>query len=409
MWAERKIWMLLAALPMALIGPQAFAQNTSDLPAAKLSNDALLSIGLPAPRLSPIHVDALPAGIPVRLLYDGPPLSGDFTLIITVSKRTVTESASLYRPVSQSTLHLKNLASETDAVVSLVEETDGLQIKAILRDENQNLVLETAYPLPVISRNLRILELTSPNLPELNPTPIPEFTGVETISGKITLPNRATFSEGSKVHVQLLENALAGGLSIQLVAQEERPALIAEDGSIPFSLQRGTADSLNGLDLAFKVWVSDSLGRKTFVMGKPVGYNGPDIEYMIHLDSLKQGKNTKLGRHLNPDLMAQTLVQGEAQFDPVIGIPGQARLKIKLRQDRGDFNLNTVLAEQTLILRGMETRIPFTLTTDSTHFDPYAPAPFLSVALTDINGRIYYESGEIRASEGQNSVRLYPR
>lgn len=409
MWELRKIGLLLAGLPIVMMGQEALAQNASNLPATKLSSDTLSSIGMPSPKLTPIHVPTSPAGLPVKLLYDGPQLRGDFTLVITVSKRTVTKSATLFRPVSQSTLHLKNLGPETDAVVSLLEETDSLQIKAVLRDENQNLVLETAYPLPVVSRDLRILKLTSPSLTELAPVPAPEFTGVETISGKITLPNRTILPESSTVHIQLLENALAGGLSIQLIAQDERPAFVVEDGSIPFSLQRGIGDRLDDPDLAFKVWVSDLQGRKTFVMSKPVGYNGPEIEYTINLDSLKQGKNTKRGRHLNPDLMAQTLVQGEAQFDPVIGIPGQARLQIKLRQDRGDFNLNPVLAEQTLLLRGMETRIPFTLTTDSTHFDPYAPAPFISVALTDSFGRVFYESGEIRASEGQNSVRLYPR
>lgn len=393
---------------MGLMGQQAFAQNASTLPVSKLSSDTLSSIGMPAPKLTPIQVEALTTGLPVKLLYDGPKLNGKFTLAITVSKRTVTETATLFRPVSQSILHLTDLAPETDAVVTLAEEIDGLQIKAVLRDENQNLMLETAYPLPVISRNLRILKLTSPNPVEPPPTLVPEFIGVETISGKITLPNRTPLPDRSTVHVQLLENALAGGLSIQLVAQDERPAF-AQDGSIPFSLQRGIGDSLDDPDLAFKVWVSDSQGRKTFVMSKPVSYNGPEIEYTIHLDSLKQGKDTKRGRYLNPDLMAQTLVQGEAMFDPVNGIPGQARLQIKLRQDRGDFNLNPVLSQQTLLLHGMETRIPFTLTTDSTHFDPYAPAPFLSVALTDSHGRIYYESGEVRAREGQNSVRLFPR
>jgi len=57
----------------------------------------------------------------------------------------------------------------------------------------------------------------------------------------------------------------------------------------------------------------------------------------------------------------------------------------------------------------LETSIPFTLTTDSTHFDPYAPAPFLSVTITDINGRIYYASGDIRAREDKNFIRLFPR
>ena len=408
MWATYKIGLLLTGLTTVLMGQQAFAQNASYLPMAKLSSETISAIGVPGPKLTPIHVEPLPVGLPVKLLYEGPKLTGDFTLVITVSKRTVTKSTSTFRPVSQSTLHLKSITSETDAVISLVDEKDGLQIKAVLRDENQNLVLETAYPLPVLSKHLRILKLTSPDVTEPTPPPIPDFTGVETITGKIALPNKAALSKHSTIHVQLLENALAGGLSIQLAAQDERPARV-EDGFIPFSLQRGIGDRLDDPDLAFKVWITDSRGRKTFVMSKPVSYNGPEIEYAIRLDSLKQGKNTKRGRHLNPNLMAQTLVQGEAQFDPVIGIPGQARLQIKLRQDRGDFNLNTILAQQTLILRGMETRIPFTLTTDSTHFDPYAPAPFLSVALVDTNGRVYYESGEIRASEGQNSIRLYPR
>ena len=161
--------------------------------------------------------------------------------------------------------------------------------------------------------------------------------------------------------------------------------------------------------MSLKAWITDRAGRKIFVMNSPTGYNGADIDYAIRLEGLRQGKNTKRGANLSTDLMAQTLIQGEATYDPVIGIPGQARLRIKLMQDRGDFNPNPVLTEQTLLLRGMETRIPFALTTDSTHFDPYAPAPFLSISLTDINGRIFYDSGEIRAREDRNNVRLYPR
>jgi uncharacterized lipoprotein YbaY len=259
-----------------------------------------------------------------------------------------------------------------------------------------------------VSNNLRILTLTPPSVPEATLNPPPDFTGIETISGKISLPSNASIPMGSKVHVQLLENALAGGLSIQLAAQDIRPA-IAQNDEIAFSLQRGVWERHDAPDLAFNAWISDPAGRKSFVMSKPVSYNGPEIEYRLRMDSLRQGKDTKRGRRLNPELMAQTLVQGEAQFDPVNGIPGQARLQIKLRQDRGDYNLNPVVAEQTLLLRGMETRIPFSLTTDSTNFDPYAPAPFLSISLTDSLGRIYYASGEIRAREGQNSIQLYPR
>lgn len=400
---------MLAAMGV-LMGQQAFAQTTSELPAPKLSDEALSALGMPAPKLTPLNPESLPTGLPVRLMYNGPKLSGLFELTITVvtPNKTANETSPQFRPVAKSILYLSELNRETDAVVSLAEVTDGLQIQAVLKDENQNLVLETAYPLPVLSNDLRILTLRAPEPIAPDAAPIPNFTAVETISGKIILPQNAALPVQASVHIQLLENALAGGTSVQLVAQDTLRA-VSQDGAIPFTLNRGMWDRLDDPDLAFKVWVTDFRGRKIYVLSKPVSYNGPDIDYVIRLDGLRQGKATKLGQNLNPDLLAQTLVQGEAQFDPVKGIPSQARLKILLRQDRGDFNLNPILAQQTLILRGMETRIPFSFTTDSTHFDPYAPAPFLSVALTDSLGRVYYESGEIRAREGQNSVRLYPR
>jgi len=402
-----KIGLFLAGL-MFLLSQQAAAQNSTVLPAPTTSNDVFTSIGLPSPKLTPIREQTSPTALPVKLLYSGPKLSGAFTLTVLVSQRAASPADPIFQPVSESILHLSEMGPETSAVVSVADVSDGLQIEASLRDENENLVLETAHPLAVLSRDLRLLRLTPPELPSLTATPIPDFTGVETISGKIILPRRAVIPPQSMIHIQLLENALAGGLSLQLAAQDARPAVVV-NGEIPFALQRGIWDWREAPDLALKAWVTDQMGRKIFVMSNPVGYNGPEIEYTLRLDSLRQGKETKRGRTLNPDLMAQTLVQGEAQFDPVIGIPGQARLQIKLRQDRGDFKLNPVLAEQTLLLRGMETRIPFSLTTDSTHFDPYAPAPFLSVSLTDSFGRVYYTSGEIRAREGQNSIRLYPR
>ena len=194
-----------------------------------------------------------------------------------------------------------------------------------------------------------------------------------------------------------------------MIAGEQIIPLANVSEPVPFEIQRGVYEAQGKTDLMFKAWVADPSGRKIYVMRKAVGYNGAETDYEIPLIALKQGQDTKRGRNLPPELMAQTLVQGEASFDPVNGIPGEARLKITLRQDRGAFNRNPVLAEQTLLLHGMETRIPFALTTDSTHFDPYAPAPFLTVSLTDSRGSVYYTSGEVRAREGRNNLRLYPR
>lgn len=399
--------LFLLALSTTLFGQTALAQTRADVP--HQSTPLLEPIEAPSAPLTQIQSTSLPKGLPVKLFYYGPPVNGNHALTITLSKQGDTAPEARPRPLSQTTLHLTELSFETDAIITLPKETSGLQVKAVVRDENQNLVLETSSSVPVLNDDLRLLILTPP--PVSTPkqtTDILEFTSVETISGKILLPKNSPSLDGALVHIQLLENALAGGLSMQMVAQDVRPA-VAKEGEIIFSLDRGLWERRDDPDLAFKAWITDSRGRKVFVMDRPVSYNGPDIEYVLNLDSLKQGKDTKRGKNLDPSLLAQTLVQGEALFDPVLGIPGQARLKIRLSQDRGDFNSNPTLAEQTLILRGMETRIPFSLVTDSTNFDPYAPAPFLSVALTDNFGRIYYESGEIRAREDQNNIRLYPR
>lgn len=375
---------------------------------AKIEDTILTAIGLPQPKLTPLTPEIAAKSLPVKLLYDGPKLDGSFLLEITLSKPDRDNPLTPAQLISQSTLRLKSIETEIDALLNLTEAIDDLQIAASLRDANGNLVLKTSHLTPVLSTDLRILRLIRPDLPETTSYEIPDFTGVETINGTVVLPPKARLPLGSTLNVQLLENALAGGLSMELIAQDRR-AIQPEAESLNFSLKRGIWDRANTPDLSFKIWITDRDGRKIFVMKDAAGYNGPDIDYSIRLEALKQGKNTKRGLNLPPSLMAQTLVQGEAVFDPVNGIPGGARLKIQLKQDRGDFNINPILAEQTLILRQLDTKIPFTLTTDSTHFDPYAPAPFLSVSITDSHDRVYYTSGEIRAREDQNFIRLFPR
>ena len=403
---------LVSAALLALIATtQSFAQNTSPKPVqpdTKIENKLLSSIGLPQPNLTPLNPVNDVKSLAVKLLYDGPKLEGDFLLEIKLSKLNDEFPNQPAQLMSQSTLFLKTITDETDALLNLTEEIDSLQIEATLRDTNQNLVLKTSHPTPVLSPDLRVLRLTQPSLPDVQPYDAPDFTGVEIISGKVILPRRSKLPKDATLHVQLLENALAGGLSMELIAQDSRQVQRI-DGKLNFSLQHGTWDRPDTPDLSFKVWITDRHGRKIFVMYEPVGYNGPEIEYSIRLEGLKQGKDTKRGLNLPPALMAQTLVQGEVIYDPVNGTPGGARLKIQLKQDRGDFNKHPILVEQTLLLQGTETKIPFSLTTDSTHFDPYAPAPFLSLAITDINDRIYYASGDIRAREDKNFIRLFPR
>ena len=406
-----KVWhilgLIVAGLSFVFTGTQALAQNSSEIATPKPPTGVYTVVGDAATQQTPLHTISTQTGLPVKVIYAIPNLEGAFKLRLTLSKKGPGTTDSGPQLLSQTILFLQGLGTETDAIMTYPGDINGLQIEASLRDENENLVLQTAYPLPVLSPKLRILKLTPPTSHELSNQAISAFTGVETISGKIILPANSLVAAGSTVHVQLLENALAGGLSVKIAARDSRPVFM-QDGAIGFLLRRNLWAEEGEPDLAFKAWIADPDGRKSFVMRKPVSFNGADIAYSLRLDSLRQGTATELGRDLNLEETAQTFVLGEAAFNPVNGMPDQALLKIKLKQDLGDYKENPILTERTLVIQGKPTRIGFSLQTDSIHFDPYAPAPILSVSLTDVSGQVYYDSGEVKAREGQNFVRLFP-
>ena len=293
------------------------AQDVSPLPkapSARFGAEILASIGLPNPSLTPIQPTSKPNNLPVKILYDGPKLKGDYVLDVVLSKPDRKKETRAIRPLSRSILYLDGFDAETDLALNLTAGTDDLQLEATLRDTNGNLILQTSHPIPVVSEEPRLLRLSNPNIPLVAETGIPDFTNLETIIGKVTLPRKTVLPLGAKLHVQLLENALAGGLSMALVAEDTRDARL-NNGELAFVLHRGLWDGQNPEDLSIKAWITDTVGRQIYVMNVPVGYNGPDIEYDIRLVGLKQGKNTKRGRTLPHELMAQTLIQGEAAFD----------------------------------------------------------------------------------------------
>jgi len=205
-----------------------------------------------------------------------------------------------------------------------------------------------------------------------------------------------------------LENALAGGNSVTIAAEK---VISIDSAALPitFNIDRGLTSQNSQVPLAFKAWINDWAGRKTHVMRIPVPYNGPDIDYKLKLDVLAQGANTQAGRNLDPNLMAQATVSGEALFDASAGIPSDARLKVSLSRAVGAVGENRVLSSQTIILRGFDGRVPFALSTASTNFDPLIPAPLLNLQILDRNERVYFDSGDVRAKEGPQTIQLYTR
>ena len=290
---------------------------------------------------------------------------------------------------------------------NITKDLTFARITAEVINVNENRVLTTERD--GVFRGTEAPELTLRPVSSLPPpSQRPDFTSFETIMGEVSFNDKNVRLNGGTLTIQLLENALAGGTSVTIAAEK----VINIDSAplpIPFALDRGLTAQTSQPSLAFKAWINDWAGRKTHVMRAPVPYNGPDIDYQLKLDVLAQGANTRAGRNLDPNLMTQATVSGEALFDARSGMPNEARLKITLSRAVGAVGENRVLSTQTIILRGFEGRAPFALSTGSTNFDPLIPAPLLNLQIIDRNDRIYFESGDVPAKEGPQTIQLYTR
>jgi len=364
------------------------------------------------PGQTPVYGETGIESIPILIRYD---ITSDYTdhMLIVTAYAPNDPSGSTNKPqmLGQSRLLLTGLEQPLQVTIpvprNVTKDLTFSRITAAVIDENENRVLTTDRD--GIFRGVEAPELT------LRPTntlptapPRPHYTGFETISGNVSLHDRKARLNGGTLTLQLLENALAGGTSVTIAAEK----VINIDNTslpIPFTIDRGLSAQEDATPLAFKAWINDWAGRKTHVMRTPVPYNGPDIDYKLKLDVLAQGANTQAGRNLDPNLMAQATVSGEALFDARSGMPGDARLKVTLSRAVGAVGENRVLSTQTIILRGFDGRVPFALSTASTNFDPLIPAPLLNLQIVDRNDRVYFDSGDIRAKEGPQTIQLYAR
>ena len=368
--------------------------------------------GTQLPGQTPVYGETGIESIPVLIRYDASTDYADHMLILTAYvPNDPSGSTKNPRMLGQTRLLLSGLEQPLQVTIpvprNITKNLPFSRITAEVVDANRNRILTTERD--GVFRGVEAPELTLKPVNSLEASsPRPEYTGFETISGGVSLNDRNARLNGGTLTVQLLENALAGGTSVTIAAEKT----ITIDGSslpILFTLDRGLTSQNSQSPLAFKAWINDWAGRKTHVIRTPVHYNGPDIEYKLKLDILAQGKNTQIGRNLDPNLMAQATVSGEALFDARSGMPSDARLKVTLSRAVGAVGANRVLSTQTIILRGFEGRAPFALSTASTNFDPLIPAPLLNLQIIDRNDRIYFDSGDIQAKEGPQTVQLYAR
>lgn len=368
--------------------------------------------GTTVPEQTPIYGETGIENIPVLIRYDKADSYADHMLVLTAYKPNDPSGASRNpRMLGQTRLLLTSLEQPLQVTIpvprNVTKDLTFARITAEVIDVNENRILTTERD--GVYRGTEAPELTLKSVGTSPPrSQRPDYTGFETIIGEVSIQGRNTRLNGGTLTIQLLENALAGGTSVVIAAEK---VINIESTSLPitFTLDRGLTAHPPQPALAFKAWIKDWAGRKTHVMRTPVPYNGPDIDYQLKLDILAQGANTRAGQNLDPTLMAQATVSGEALFDARSGMPSDARLKVTLSRAVGAVGENRVLSSQTIILRGFKGRAPFALSTASTNFDPLIPAPLLNLQIIDRNDRIYFDSGDVSAKEGPQTIQLYAR
>ena len=405
----RFIILVIMALAVAVFGmaPPAQAQyeDISDVLEDILKGGKL-------PQQTPIYGETGIENIPILLRFDDITGHANASLIVTAYAPSDPSGTTLHPQIlGQTRLLITGLQPPLHVSIPVPRNvTEGLafsRITANVVDENENQILTTDSD--GIYRGKQALDMTLKPLISLNsPQDRPAYTGFETISGDVSFHDPTAHLNGGKLTIQLLENTLAGGTSVTIAAET---VISLEGKSLPisFNVDRGLSTNTPDIPLAFKAWITDWAGRKTHVMRKPVPYNGPDIDYQLKLDVLAQGKNTQAGRNLDPSLMAQAIVTGDALYDARAPMPSDARLKVTLSRAVGAVGENRALSSQTIILRGFEGRVPFALSTASTNFDPLIPPPLLNLEIVNRNDRVYFYSGEISAREGPQTIQLYER
>jgi len=364
------------------------------------------------PGQTPVYGETGIESIPTLIRYDESTDFKDHMLIVTAyAPKDPSGANHKAQMLGQSRLLLTGLEQPLQVTIpvprNVTKDLTFARITAQVIDENQNQVLINERD--GVFRGLEALELiliSTNAVPTSQPRP--DYVGFETIKGEVSLNDSKAKLNGGTLTIQLLENALAGGTSVTIAAEK---VININNSELPitFNLDRGLTAQNTQIPLAFKAWINDWAGRKTHVIRTPVPYNGPDIDYKLKLDVLAQGTNTRAGRNLDPNLMAQATVSGDALFDASSGMPSDARLKVSLSRAVGAVGENRILSTQTILLRGFEGRAPFALSTASTNFDPLIPAPLLNLQIIDRNDRVYFDSGDIRAKEGPQTIQLYAR
>jgi len=368
--------------------------------------------GSKIPGQTPIYGESSIETIPVSIRYDVPSdLDGHMLIISAFIPNDPSGIKTKPRLLGQTQILLDGLKQPLQLVIAVPEtvtrDLTFSRITAEIRDANNNRVMinerEGLYrgsEPPEIT-----LIATGQNFTPPQTLPI---SGFEIVSGEVHLSGNQRLPRGGTLTIQLLENSLAGGTSLTIAAEDT----ISIDQQFPpfkFTLDKGITSTDQDTPLAIKAWVTDWAGRKTHIIRKPVPYNGPETNYKLTLDTLTQGLNTRAGQNLDPTLMAQSIVHGEAVFDPSNGMPGGARLTATLNKAVGAFGDDRVLSQQTIIVNSNINRVAFSLSTASTNFDPLIPSPILSLEIVDSRGNIFYDSGDIQARDGAQTVQLYPR
>jgi hypothetical protein len=143
-------------------------------------------------------------------------------------------------------------------------------------------------------------------------------------------------------------------------------------------------------------------------MAKGVDYNGPDFDYRLTLDALRQGPDVSQFEITAPPA-ARSEVRGQIVFIAPRGLPRGAFLRLNVMDPLGPDGSQSPLSSRIIPVSDGDGRVDFSILAPSLNFDPELPAPILNITLESPNGIPLFERKNIPARENiPQMIELFP-
>lgn len=244
----------------------------------------------------------------------------------------------------------------------------------------------------------------SPNTAPQSAGDLPQSTAfrAETARGHIVISRNEEIFRGAYLTVQLAEAGLAGGQAPALIGATQKE-ITQNQPPIPFSFDFRVPETGNKAPLSLTAFITDWAGRKTHVMANAVDYNGPNYDYRLTLDPMRQGLDVE-NFEFSSQAAIQTQIRVDAMFTANRGLPPGAFLEAKLRSPLGTARPPDNVGFAVVPITQNTGRLSFSVSTPSVNIDPELPNLLMDVTLYNHERLPLFEQTDITVDAAQSNI-----